>query len=56
MTQDTLTQSIQSLYPRTISDAEAKEAVSNLVSFMDLLIEIDQEHGITRANGSEVQL
>ncbi len=31
---------------------EAQEAASNLLGFMELLIEIDREHGITRASES----
>lgn len=47
--------SIKSLYPSTITDAEAKEAASNSLGFMELLLEIDMEHGITRASQCEVQ-
>jgi hypothetical protein len=50
-----LTESIQSLYPCPLSDAETHEAARNLLGFMELLLEIDAEHGITRANGCEVQ-
>lgn len=42
-------------YPASITDAEANEAASNLLGFMELLIEIDMEHGITRTSNSEVQ-
>lgn len=55
MIEGELRESIKSLYPSPISDAEASEAASNLLSFMELLIKIDREHGITRANDSEVQ-
>jgi hypothetical protein len=51
----TLTESIQALYPSSISDVEAKEAASNLLGFMELLMEIDREHGITRASPCEAQ-
>ena len=47
MTQNALTESIKSLYPCPISDAEAQESASNLLSFMELLLEIDMEHGVT---------
>ena len=47
MTHNILTESIKSFYPHTISDAQANEATSNLLSFFELLIEIDHEHGIT---------
>lgn len=43
-------QAIQSLYPQPIPDAQACEAASNLIAFLDLLIEIDSEHRITRPN------
>jgi hypothetical protein len=50
-----LTNTICSLYPVPPTDAEANDAANNLLSFMELLIEIDMEHGITSANGCEVQ-
>ena len=50
-----LTESMQSLFPCPLSDAETNEAARNLLGFMELLIEIDMEHGITCANGCEVQ-
>lgn len=46
MAHDTLIKSIRSLYPEPIDDREAKEAASNLLAFVELLIEIDQEHGV----------
>ena len=55
MAHDRLTESIQSLYSCPLSDAETSEAARNLLGFMELLIEIDAEHGITSANGCEVQ-
>jgi hypothetical protein len=47
MKHSNLTESIKSLYPNPIADAEANDAASNLLSFFELLIEIDREHGIT---------
>jgi hypothetical protein len=55
MAHDRLTESIQSLYPCPLSDAETNEAARNLLRFMELLLEIDMEHGITCTNGCEVQ-
>ena len=55
MAHNRLTESIQSLYPCPISEAEANEAARNLLGVVELLIEIDMEHGITRTNSCEVQ-
>lgn len=55
MKRNDLSESIKSLYPSPISGAEANEAASNLLCFIELLIEIDREHGITRPHGSEGQ-
>jgi hypothetical protein len=55
MTQNSLTESIMKLSPAPMSDAEAKEAASNLLGFMELLLEIDAEHGISRTSQCEVQ-
>lgn len=46
---------IQSLYPYPIPDKEANTAASNLIAFMELLIEIDSEHRITRPNPQGAQ-
>ena len=50
-----LSATISKHYSFALSDAEAKEAASNLLGFMELLLEIDAEHGITRASQCEVQ-
>lgn len=55
MEQDRLTESIQSLYSYPLSDTQTNEAARNLLGFMELLIEIDMEHGITRTNDCEVK-
>jgi hypothetical protein len=48
MIKSSLTDSIRTLYPDPISDMEAQEAASNLLGFMELLVEIDNPHrGIT---------
>lgn len=43
MNETSLTKSIKSLYKAPITDAEAREAASNLLGFFDLLVEIDRE-------------
>ena len=48
--QDGLVTRLRDAYSAPLSDAEAQEAASNLLSFMELLLEIDSDHGITRAH------
>lgn len=43
------------MYSNPIEDKEVNEAENNLLLFFELLIEIDAEHDISRANGCEVQ-
>ena len=47
-----LTQAIKGLYPVAITATEENEAACNLLVFMELLIEIDMEHGISCASES----
>ena len=49
-----LAATICSLYPTPISDTEAQEAASNLLGFMELLVEIDTQHKVA-ASKYEVQ-
>lgn len=55
MTKNNITESIKSLYPNPIADTEANGAASNLLSFFELLIEIDRKHGITSPKHYEGQ-
>ncbi len=46
------TDNICALYSVSLSEKDAQEAASNLLAFMELLIEIDMEHGISCASES----
>lgn len=53
--QGNLAESIKNLSAAPLSYSEAKEAAGNLLSFMELLIEIDKEHCVSRPNQCEMR-